>query len=438
MSADLINLLARGPATATQLRVPLAWSQPTFSRTVAGLRGEVAVLGRGRSTRYALYRRIRDLAPEIPVHRITPAGAVRRIGTLLTVAPDRYWFDDADEPGASAEFPSLPWFLTDLRPQGFLGRIFPRIFPEIGLPDRVDQWTEDQALYAIARRGEDTSGNLIVGDESLARFVAATEPSVMTSSDRLHRYPALAADALSGRVAGSSAAGEQPKFTAAVGDSAGRIRHVLVKFCSAIDSAVGRRWADLLVGEEVAGRVLTRHGHRSARSEFFTTDDRAYLEVERFDRSGMRGRMGLVSLGALDDQFVGQRQDWAASASELRRAGLIEEADARALQWLSAFGSLIANTDMHFGNVSFLVTGRRQFRLAPTYDMLPMAFAPIRESVPDVRYLPPVPRPGQADQWLGALSAAREYWDELAADNRCSTGFRALAADAARALAGSH
>jgi hypothetical protein len=184
----------------------------------------------------------------------------------------------------------------------------------------------------------------------------------------------------------------------------------------------------------VAGSVLTRYGQRSARSGFLATDDRAYLEVERFDRAGARGRMGLVSLGALDDQFVGQRQGWAESAAELRRSGLIEEADVLALRWLSAFGALIANTDMHFGNVSFLVTGRQRFRLAPAYDMLPMAFAPIRESVPDVRFVPPDPRPGQADQWPEALRAAREYWDELAADARCSKGFRALAADAARAL----
>jgi hypothetical protein len=91
---------------------------------------------------------------------------------------------------------------------------------------------------------------------------------------------------------------------------------------------------------------------------------RAYLQVERFDRVGRAGRLGLISLGALDDEFVGERLGWSQSAAALLRAGLIDAGDARELRWLSAFGSLIANTDMHLGNASFLYEGKMRFRLA--------------------------------------------------------------------------
>jgi hypothetical protein len=42
---------------------------------------------------------------------------------------------------------------------------------------------------------------------------------------------------------------------------------------------------------------------------------------------------------------------------------------------LWAFGVLIANTDRHNGNLSFIGEGR-PYDLAPAYDMTPMAFAP--------------------------------------------------------------
>lgn len=49
-------------------------------------------------------------------------------------------------------------------------------------------------------------------------------------------------------------------------------------------------------------------------------------------------------------------------------------------QTLFAFGQLIGNNDMHFGNVGLAVEppqvdARGRFTLAPSYDMLPMRFA---------------------------------------------------------------
>lgn len=435
MDAALANALFSGTRTGTELRTALGISQPTLSRLLKGTRAEVAVLGRGRSTRYGLYRRIRELPPELPVHRVSQDGAIERIATLVTIAPGRFWFDDLEQPRASREFESLPWFITDMRPQGYLGRLFPLRYEDLSLPDRIGDWNEDHALYALARRGEDLAGNLVVGEESHARWLALVRGvGLVAEGDRLRVYAQRAEQTLQGRVVGSSAAGEQPKFTAEIGAAPARARHVLVKFSPPLSTASGQRWSDLLLAECIAGEVLRAHGHAAAEAEYLTDGTRAYLQSRRFDRVGAAGRLGLVSLGALDDEFVGERLGWPQAAAALLRLGLIDAGDARELRWLSAFGSLIANTDMHLGNASFLYEGRLRFRLAPAYDMLPMLYAPLREELPARHFTMPAPTPAAADQWQLAVPAARAFWQALSADARASSQFRVIAATNAALL----
>jgi DNA-binding transcriptional ArsR family regulator len=428
MDPALQVALSQGPLAAAELRRRLGVSQPSLSRLLARERREVAVLGRGRASRYGWYRRVRELDPELPVHRVSRAGRAERIGTLLTLAPDRYWFADLERPEASGAHRSLPWFLTDMRPQGFLGRLFPSSHGELELPERVADWSEDQALYALARRGEDCVGNLIVGAESLARWLrpAQVEP-VIEWRRRLAEYGRRAQAALQGRAPGSSAAGEQPKFTALVRERAGGVVAVIVKFTPAIDTPAGRRWADLLCAESVAAEVLRAHGHAAAQSHYLAASGRSFLHSDRFDRVGERGRLGLVSLAALDDEFVGERRGWGESAAALRRAGLIDVAAARELRFLAAFGELIANADMHLGNVSFTLDDKRRLRLAPAYDMLPMWYAPTGEGWAQRAPRRGEPRAAFADQWSSAVPLARDYWARLAEDPRLSRGFRGLA-----------
>ncbi|MGH8179034.1 MAG: type II toxin-antitoxin system HipA family toxin YjjJ [Steroidobacter sp.] len=429
MDAALSTALHSGPRTGAELRNVLGVSQPTLSRLLGQSRRDIAVLGRSRATRYALYRRIRELPPELPVHRVSASGEVRRIASLITITPERYWFEDLERPSVSREFSSLPWFVTDMRPQGYLGRLFPLRYEDLALPDRIIDWNEDHAIYALARRGEDLAGNLIIGEESLARWLAlASGAARFDEAHRLSRYEQLAQDTLAGRVAGSSAAGEQPKFTAEVGASGQHARHVLVKFSPPLDTPTGQRWSDLLAAEHLAAEVLRADGHAAAHSQFLSDGRRAYLEIARFDRIGVAGRLGLVSIGALDDEFVGERLGWSQSAAALLRAGLIGAEDARELRWRSAFGSLIANTDMHLGNASFLYEGRMRFRLAPSYDMLPMMYAPIREEVSSREFMLPTPAPSCADQWRFAAPAARAFWETVSADVRISPVFRETAA----------
>lgn len=55
-----------------------------------------------------------------------------------------------------------------------------------------------------------------------------------------------------------------------------------------------------------------------------------------------------------------------------------------------AFGRLIANSDMHAGNLSFYLS-EPPFALTPVYDMLPMAYAPnsagmLRDAAIEVKF----------------------------------------------------
>ena len=54
--------------------------------------------------------------------------------------------------------------------------------------------------------------------------------------------------------------------------------------------------------------------------------------------------------------------------------------DAPQLRLLEAYGVLIANTDRHDGNISLLLQGD-DWALSPTYDRLPMGYAPVAGEV---------------------------------------------------------
>lgn len=418
MRDRILQVLAGGPLSGRRLQQSLGVSQPTVSRLLRQHADVIARIGSGRSTVYSARRAIAGLPADAPVYRISERGEAREIGVVSPIHPGFAWHDR--ESGQWDTFGSLPWFLDDMRPQGFLGRAFPRLHPDLGLPERVQDWSEDQALYAHARRGEDWVGNLVIGEESFQRWVAHRAISVPQDA-RNDRYPRLAEQALAGELAGSTPGGEQAKFAVVVGDS-----HRVVKFSERLSTPIGRRRADLLVCEHLALEAMARAGLPAARSFAFESADRFYLEVERFDRVGARGRRGVISLGAADDQFVGQRGSWLATAIELEHLHRLSHEDVERIGWLQSFGGFIANNDMHFGNLSLFHEGGPRFDLAPAYDMLPMFYAPARGEVPEPEFTPPAPPARAVAQAREAQLVAIEYWRAVAEDVRISPGFRAL------------
>jgi hypothetical protein len=89
---------------------------------------------------------------------------------------------------------------------------------------------------------------------------------------------------------------------------------------------------------------------------------------------------------------------------------LVAGKDAARIHRLWWYGRLIANTDMHLGNLSFQPAAGR-LRLAPAYDMLPMRYAPLAGGeLPTPAWTPPLPLPRERETWLTARQAALTFW----------------------------
>ncbi|WP_374402571.1 type II toxin-antitoxin system HipA family toxin YjjJ [Niveibacterium sp.] len=434
-ATNLIAALSSGPLSASALCARLGVSRPTLSRAVAAAGARVIRYGKARATAYALRRAVAGQT-RFPIHRVEADARVSAVGWLEPVAPSGYLVSFT-EYGEAEHFEGLPWWLQDMRPQGFLGRAFARReAASLHLPAELREWGDDEVLAALATVGDDWIGNLLVGDAALSRYLGTPQSEVegelVRGDERANRYPALAAAALAGELPGSSAGGEQPKFAAIV-EEAGRRKAVLIKFSSAADNPVARRWASLLVAERLALQTLAEFGLPASHSRLHQFGGQTFLEVERFDRVPATnaqhprlGRCGVVSLAALDAAFVGQaNRPWPIITAALAAQGRITAAAQHDANRLWAFGRLIGNTDMHAGNLAFLHPGSPVLELAPAYDMLPMALAPRASGeVPATLPAPLIGTPPALDAWRVALLAASAYWESVATDQRIDEPLR--------------
>ena len=441
LSTKALSALRRqgGVLTSAELQELLGVSQPTVSRALAPLihAGQVQKVGAARSQRYVLPRNVPGVGSEVRVMRIDAQGRPSPFARLVPLEGGAFWVDEAD--GVSARHDGLPWFLDDMRPQGFMGRTFAHAHPALQLGHDPRHWSDDDVLRAMTLYGDDLPGNLIMGEAAFQRFhTLPARASQVASADS---YPALAEQAMRGTHPGSSAGGEQPKFCTI---TAGR--HVIVKFSPAGDAPADQRMRDLLVCEHLALHTLAQAGLPAAPTQLFMGAGRVFLESERFDRTPLAddaqgrdlgGRIGMVSLQVYNAEYVGEIDNWAATAHRMAARHLLTQADARTLRLLEAYGQLIANTDRHYGNIS-LVLKDDDWALSPTYDMLPMLYAPVSgELVPrDFASRPQQPTAATLGEWDEAQRLARDFWQAAAADERVSADFRAIAAENARHVGG--
>lgn len=425
-STAITELLSRGPVPARTIAETLGIHQSGVSRALQPLEraGQVVrVQGRTRGARYGLAREVGDLGSTWPLYQINARGEALERGRVHALAPDQI---------AASAAPSrldtlcqgLPYFLQDGRPGGFIGRALPAAFPELSLPPRVQDWSDDHVLTFLARRGSDLVGDLLIGTESLDRYLAgAGGPPRVMLDERSARYVALSDAAMRGAPPGSSAQGEHPKFAARLVQGDATV-HVLVKFSPPRDSAAGLRWADLLLAECTASQVLLEHGISAARSQVFEFGDRMFLESERFDRVGAEGRRGVVSLFSVDVTRFGMLDRWVLSAQRLHAERLLSLQDLERVALLDAFGDLIANSDRHFGNLSLFDDYEGPFGVAPVYDMLPMLFAPLDGQIVERVFEPAGATAATLSAWPRARELAEIYWRRLAAEPRLSESFR--------------
>ncbi|MDP4299115.1 type II toxin-antitoxin system HipA family toxin YjjJ [Leptothrix discophora] len=443
----LAALRRLGPCSPVALQQALDVPRSTLLRLLDEQAGALLAAGAGRRRRVAARRGLRGDVAGIPVHRVDAAGQVQSAGTLHLLEPDGCWWPlDAGVwplPDAARDgwWTGLPLPIQDLRLQGYMGRQFARRHHVLrGLPADPRDWRDEDHLWALAQAGQDLPGDLILGEAALSGWLASAGDASTPPIDGDEPGPAyarLAEAAVATGIAGSSAAGEFPKFTARRRLAGAATPEVIVKFSGADDAPAVRRWADLLRCEHHALRTLAERSDLPvSRSRVRVHGGRTFLESERFDRIGERGRSPVVSLASLDSEALGlATSHWPALAQALVRLGWLTSDDARRVTRLHLYGRLIANSDMHTGNLAFQPEGGR-LRLAPVYDMLPMRLAPLAggEVPPLAAPELALPRPDEREDWAEAARWALSFWQTVADDALLGGPLRAFGEAQARLL----
>lgn len=410
----LRQLLARAPElTAAQLQAATGKSQSSISLALKALglgqpNGVVHRLGAARSTRYALTQTIQGLPARHELLCDGPDGVPQPFGALTYLSGDRVHVRSGAHEWLAQG--GLPWFLTPLQPQGFLGRELARLRPDF--PADPERWSLAQLLYFVANHVRDPSGAFGVYGTTLT-VPGAVRINTNSLADACDQLAALSGISLP---AGSSAAGEQPKFLLREADD----RRWIVKFSPPRGTPFGERWHALLHLEKLALDVLQDHGVACAETQIVETVTRTYLLSRRFDRSALFGYRHLVAAAAVHDHFVrAPRQHWVGTCRALQGQALLSPVGVDTAAKAFLFGQFIGNTDMHFGNLSFFVEDvtRPRFEVAPIYDMLPMMWRPsIHSGSLDADPLRQPPALAGFDvQADAARDWAVDYWQRAAA-----------------------
>lgn len=401
-------------------------------------------LGKARASQYALTNPLRGES-EWPLYRLDAKARVEHLGTLLSL--DRGEFALVTEsprpvlihpPFTQGVYPDVPWFLEDLRPNGFLGRTFAhRSAKTLGVPADLKLWNAEHIVTALLSGGSTQTGDLILGEQSLEATLLEIDnpPDLIKAKKRATKYPKLAERVMRGEPPGSSPGGEQPKFTATI-DARGERYAAIVKFSSNEGAAGARRWASLLRCEALASDILASRGIPVARTGVIESAGQVFLESRRFDRTPVMGRRGFSSLASIDAAFYGQADSaWWQLAGQLKRDRWLSAEDARVIRRVSWFGALIANVDMHLGNFGLMLGDELPATVAPVYDMLPMLLRPNSQGqVMPREFSPPVPAAGQTEYWRWGAEAAVEFWGAVQSAEAIEVDVRRFAEGAERAV----
>jgi AraC-like DNA-binding protein len=433
--------LARfAPARAADLARELGLSVPTLHRLLQETTEPVLAAGRARRTRYALRRSLRGDFSPLPIRTIDETGQPHELTELSPIQPQgchadfggSEWPLAEDDPTPDGWWDGLPYPLYDMRPQGYLGRQLAHRFQDtLAVSSNPDAWSDDDILWVLSRVGSDLPGHLIVGDAAFQSWQKARldPPAILKADDIQRMYVKAAEDAISLGLAGSSAAGEFPKFTALRDSHDSNTPHVIVKFSGADDSPTVQRWSDLLVAEHLALLAASElPGVQTPPGRIFQYQGRTFLEVERFDRHGLFGRSPVVTLETVNAALLGHAPSaWDTLAQGLADQRLLTPDAVTAIRHITWFGRLISNADMHLGNLAFRPEEGR-LALCPVYDMLPMAYAPLPGGeLPRVTFDPAMPLPREQGVWITACHTAIAYWETVAEDTRISSTFRRIA-----------
>jgi HipA-like C-terminal domain len=411
LSEAVATLLARGePLTAAQLAAATGKSVSSISLAIQKLGERVHRIGAARNTRYALRQDILGFPAEQKLRWLGQHDSGFAAAQFTYLAGDGLHVVCQAPDGRSREWLSqhqLPWFLSTLKPQGYLGRKLARWLPH--LPGDPAQWSLAQLLHSL-QYISDPVGAVTV----LSASARPAHPHISEIAQRDAMLDAQASEDTAQLPAGSSAGGEQPKFVAHVLGQA-----CIVKYTPPHGTPFGQRWQALLMLEKLALDVLQSHAISSASSEIVKTTQRTYLQSARFDRNEEGAARHIVAIAALHDEFVqGVWMNWVHTSAALAQKGLITQQELSQVATIHAFGHDIGNTDMHSGNLSFFVDDiiTPKIRLAPVYDMLPMMWKPDihQGSLSDSPVRPQLMPAGFVQEQERAREWAIEFWEQAA------------------------
>ena len=303
---------------------------------------------------------------------------------------------------------AVPWWLFDRLPQGFTGRVYAKqvLKQHLEFSSDLRDWSDAVVLQLLSEYPVNAIGNLLIGNHDLERYHVAENHSYSLSE-----LPRLAEQAK--EFCQTLISGDQPKFCCEIE----QYGPCIVKF------AETERQADLLIAEHIALSVLNDAGIPAAKTTLFRAGLYQFLVIRRFDCVGF-GRCGVVSLKALDLEFVGSRdQRWPVIARQLAEQGVIVASALPTIQLQFCFGRLIANSDMHSGNLAFIDNGQMPFTLAPAYDQLPMAYASDKQGISLITVDSDLPD----SVWVETLPLALRFWQKLIEEPLLSESFRNIA-----------
>jgi len=426
MSLSISEYLKRGSATSKEIQAETGLSQTAVARQLRSMGGSVIKLKHGRSVRYAATQNAFGGNDRLPLIMVDAHGNTVIVADIRPLAHGGFYVEPLTGIphvllGESKDglYDDLPFFLSDLSPQGFLGRQIAAEMASqsVDFPPDPRRWNSNHVGRYLVSNGDDLPGNFKFGEQAILRV--RRKPVITTEVD----YPALADSVMSGIIPGPSAGGEQPKFTAYCGD---RAAHVIVKFSPKGGDATARRWRDILITEYHATEAIHKESFPAAETRLIEMDGRLFLESQRFDRSGEYGRMSMLSLQSIDAEFTGLGSGWPQVLDALYKKDLVSWPHVYDAEWLWHFGRLINNTDMHLGNLSFAIEGN-VFRLLPVYDMCSMGFAPKSggEVLP-YRFIPPeyIGVNIGVDAFERIKLAAHDFWERVTNDERISDEFK--------------
>ncbi|OIO67315.1 MAG: phosphatidylinositol kinase [Zetaproteobacteria bacterium CG_4_9_14_3_um_filter_49_83] len=425
MGLSIRDYLSRGPATSKEIQAATGLSQAAVSRQLRGMENSIVVLPSGRSPRYVITRNAFGGDDKLPLFMVDAHGNNAPVANIRPLAHGGFFIEALtgmpsvlSGAGKNGLYDDLPYFLDDLRPQGFLGR---QIAEEMAsqsddFPSDPSNWNANHVGRYLVSNGDDLPGNFKFGQQAHLRV--RRKPESTSPED----YPELAKRVMSGGIPGSSAGGEQPKFTAYCAE---RSAHVIVKFSPLGDNEVARRWRDILITEFHATEAIHHTNHPAAETRLIEMDGRLFLESQRFDRTGEFGRLPMLSLQSVDAEFTGLGSDWPKVMTALHQEQLVSWAHVVDVALLWAFGKFINNTDMHLGNLSLGIEGS-VFRLLPVYDMCSMGFSPRGGEVLPYAFTPPDLKGLNIETAIieYAKRTAQDFWNRVASDVRISDEFK--------------